>query len=142
MPSFDLVLPLDIGCPVDCLEQSRRPKRAQHRMDGLLLQEPLCTCPELFGIALVLLQPLLENFVYRGSLPGRSMIRVHRLDRAELQYRLSIESEWVGLQAIDRRYGDLVRPLLRGRARLGLFNRACRAWIVEGSGKALETRVA
>ena len=50
-----LVFALQGGNPVDRLEQPRRPQGAQHRVDRLVLQQPLGARPELVRVAFVVL---------------------------------------------------------------------------------------
>ena len=94
-------------------------------MNRLALQQGLSPGKELFRIAFVLAQPMLENFVDRGSFPPRRVVRVNVVKLAKTKDGLGIESEGIGLEPVDLGHPDVLRPLLRRRAGLGLRNRLC-----------------
>ena len=98
---------------------------------------------QLVGVALVLGQPLLEHLVDRAALPRGAVVGVDRVEAAQAEDRLRVESERVGLEPVDRGHRDPARPLLRAaataRGRLGGLRRAR---VVERRGEPLEPRVA
>ena len=75
--------------PVDRLEQSRRPQRAQHRVDRAIPQQHLGAGAQAVGIAIVMLQPLLEHLVDRLALPRGILLGIDRIERPQLQDRLA-----------------------------------------------------
>src|SRR6476469_9373474 len=64
-----------------------------------------------------MLQPFLQSLVNGDALPPCAMIVVDRITLPNVEDRLRVESEWVGLEAIDRSYRDCVRPLLIASSR-------------------------
>ena len=62
-----------------------------------------------------MLQPFLERLVDGDPLPPRRMVGIDRVDRPQLEDRLRVEGERVGLEPVDCGDGDPVRPLLTRR---------------------------
>ena len=101
--------------PVDGLQQPRLPQGAQHRMNGLALQQFAGTRQQEFGVAIVLRQPFLQHLVNGASLPRGGMIGIDRLERAQAQHRLRVEGKGIGLEAVHGRDGNALRSVSRRR---------------------------
>ena len=107
-----------------------------------MAKEALRTRPKLFRIAIVLFQPLLEDFVNRDAFPRGRMIRVDWIEAAQTKDRLGIEGEWICLQPVDRSDRDPVRTLRRWWRRCRTIDRVRQAWIVQNPCEAFQPDVA
>ena len=95
-------------------------------MDRFTREQLLGAGPQPVRIAIVLLKPLLEHFVDRGALPSGRMIRVDRVDRAQLQDGLRIISERIRFEPVHGGDRDAVGPLFCRQRRRGPVDRARR----------------
>ena len=111
-------------------------------MDRLVRQQPFGAVAQLVRFAIVVLQPFLEHVVDRLAFPSGRMIRIDRVQRAQLQDRLRVECEWVCLEPVDRGDGDLVGPLLRLRCRRRPVDGLRRTGIVERARQPFQPGVA
>ena len=100
--------------PADRLDQPRLPQGAQHRVDRLAASMPGRAAAS-SRVAIVLGQPMLEHTAWTaGAFPGRAMVGVDRVETAQAEHRLGIESEWIGLQR-----STAVTEIRRGRRAFG-----------------------
>ncbi len=126
---------------VDRLEQARRPKRAEHRVDRLIGEQRFRSGSQPVRVALVLEKPLLEHGMDRATLPGGGMVGIDRIEPPQPEDRLGIESERVCLQPVDGGDRDSLGPLLRRGAWRGPVDGLRGARIVQFPRKALELHV-
>src|SRR6478672_1461132 len=89
-----------------------------------------------------MLQPFLQCLVNGDALPPCAMIVVDRITLPNVEDRLRVESEWVGLETIDRSYRDCIRPLLGRRTRRRPFGGHWRTRIVDRAHQPLKLKVA
>ena len=111
-------------------------------MDGFFAQQRLSTCSELSWIAIILLEPGFEHFVDGGALPGGVMLRLDRIQRTKVQYRLRIESERVRLQPIEVGDRNPPGPSLQRRLRRGTPGRPYVVAGIDRLGEPFEPLVA
>ena len=127
--------------PADRFHQARLPQGAEHGMDGRAVQQSAAPGQQLRGIAIVVAQPFFQNLVDGSALPGGAVVGIDRIEAAQSQDRLGIECEGIGLQPVDRRYGNLRRPLVALRPGLGTVGGLRTPRIVERQGKPFKPRV-
>ena len=131
-----------LGDPFDRLDQARRPQCAQHRVDIVAGEQGTRSRDQCRGIAIVVAIPLLEHLMDRGALPRRGGVGVDRVDRAQLEDGLGVESERIGLEAVEVGHCDLLRALVDTRSRSRLGDGLGRVAAVQGARDALQPDVA
>jgi hypothetical protein len=111
-------------------------------MNRIVLEEALRSPAQAVGLAIVVLKPLLEDLVHGDALPCSSVLGVHWLKRAKLQYRLGVEGIRVRFQPIELRNRDPPWPLVRGQAGRRTIGRMRKARIIEAGCDPLELDIA
>ena len=131
-----------VGNPFDRFEQARLPQRAEHRVDRISLNQCSGATDQIVGVALRILEPILENFVDRTALPRRAVIGIDRVEPVEAEHGARIESEWIGLQPVDLGHGNLARAVGGGWAGLRAAGGEMLARVVDHRDEAFELVIA